>query len=72
MVGCLSASPRWHWSPWLTVALGLLITLSPWFAALILGAHFAALNAVVVGAAVAIGLGIAGLMVLVVTLFRPT
>jgi hypothetical protein len=64
--------PHWHWQPWLTVTVGWLIIISPWLTALLLGTHFAVLNAVVVGTAVAIGIGVAGLVMLLVSLSRST
>jgi hypothetical protein len=64
--------PHWDWQPWLTVAVGWLVIVSPWLAALVLGTQFAVLNAVVVGMAVAIGIGVAALVVLVVSISRST
>jgi hypothetical protein len=64
--------PHWDWQPWLTVAVGWLIIVSPWLAALVLGTQFDVLNAVVVGMAVAIGIGVAALVVLAVSISRST
>ena len=66
------SQPHVHWQPWLTIAVGWLIIVSPWLAALVLGTQFAVLNAVVVGTAVAIGIGVAALVVLLVSMSRPT
>jgi hypothetical protein len=64
--------PRWHWQPWLTITVGWVIIVSPWLIALVLGTQFAVLNAVVVGTAVAIGVGVVTLVVLLLSMSRPT
>jgi hypothetical protein len=62
---------HWQWSPWISIVVGFLIIFSPWLAGLVLGSQFAVLNAVVVGAVVAIVVGVAALVVLVATMFKP-
>jgi hypothetical protein len=64
--------PHWHWQPWLTITVGWLIIVAPWLAALVLGTQFAVLNAVVVGTAVAIGIGVVALVMLLVSMSKPT
>jgi hypothetical protein len=63
-------SPRWRWNPWLTVAVGCLVVMSPWVAALILGPQSIVLNSIVAGAVLAIAVGVAGLVSLLLAMFR--
>lgn len=66
------ASSPWHWNPWLTVAIGCLVVMSPWLAALVLGTQMVVLNAIMAGAVLAAAVGVLALASLLIAMFRRT